>query len=728
MSAGPFDFDSAPLVPTESHFDYAFGREVPEPRVSVVTLLGEHDLRLRETGASLVRQSLQPWEWLVVSPEPLQPSDVVPSDDGRVKLVTCTRDESPAATANRALRETSADHVVRLEPGDLLEPTTLEKWLWFLESHPDRAFVDSQVRDSQNGGRVHRAGLASAGFDALARSAPGIALVRKTVFDAAGGYGDGLRGADANWDLWARCAQLRHWGGTLPEVLVSTPSFAAGQGSAIRPEDVPQLPGYHHSANAWLVHDVPCANTLRKEKQRLLLIVPWMAVGGADQFNLALLDQLIARGWDVSVVATLGGPNPLLPHFLQRTADVFVLGSFLRLVDYPRFLSYLTRSRRVDVVLVSNSELGYRLLPYLRSCCPETTLVDYCHSEIESWNSGGYPRFSVEYQGSLDLTVVASMHLRAWMSRRGADAERIEVCHVNVDAERFRADPDVRSRVRDSLGIGSEEPVILVAARLAEEKQPDVLVKALQLLRDDGLRFTALIAGDGPKAAWIQGFVNANKLKGVVRLLGSTSHEQIVELLAASDVFFLPSRWEGIALALYEAMAAGVPVVAADVGGQAELVTHGCGILVPRAFPEDEARLYANALADVLLDRPRREAMGRAARERVRTGFRLDDMGDRMHALLNEAIRRHEEDPKSVHPAIGRAAATEAVEQTRLADLAAQQYAVLSLRRATIRWGIVSVVDLLLGPTYRWLLRRGLVWLEPLKDRVVAALLRTNAA
>ena len=76
------------------------------------------------------------------------------------------------------------------------------------------------------------------------------------------------------------------------------------------------------------------------------------------------------------------------------------------------------------------------------------------------------------------------------------------------------------------------------------------------------------------------------------------------DLLAAADMFFLPSEWEGIALSVYEALACGVPVVGADVGGQRELVTLECGVLIDRGTEEDEARQYATVLAR-LLDEPR---------------------------------------------------------------------------------------------------------------------------
>ena len=69
----------------------------------------------------------------------------------------------------------------------------------------------------------------------------------------------------------------------------------------------------------------------------------------------------------------------------------------------------------------------------------------------------------------------------------------------------------------------------------------------------------ALAAGDGPDFSWLQSFVKSHGLESQVRLLGRIPNPDIWELMCAADLFFLPSRWEGIALSIYEAMACGLP-------------------------------------------------------------------------------------------------------------------------------------------------------------------------
>jgi hypothetical protein len=91
--------------------------------------------------------------------------------------------------------------------------------------------------------------------------------------------------------------------------------------------------------------------------------LPWLTLGGADKFNLNLVHELTHKGWEVSIVTTHFEENKWYHHFVSRTPDIFILKDFLRLEDSPRFLRYFIQSRQIDVVMISLSELGYRLLP-----------------------------------------------------------------------------------------------------------------------------------------------------------------------------------------------------------------------------------------------------------------------------------------------------------------------------------------------------------------------------
>jgi glycosyltransferase involved in cell wall biosynthesis len=119
-----------------------------------------------------------------------------------------------------------------------------------------------------------------------------------------------------------------------------------------------------------------------------------------------------------------------------------------------------------------------------------------------------------------------------------------------------------------------------------------------------------------------------------VRFLGARS--DIPQLLAASDLFVLPSLWEGLPMALLEGMASGLPVVATDVAGSRQVIVTGeSGILVP---PGDASAL-ASAMTDLLANDDERSRLGRGARERVLAEFSADRQAAR-HAEAYEAVRQ----------------------------------------------------------------------------------------
>jgi glycosyltransferase involved in cell wall biosynthesis len=371
------------------------------------------------------------------------------------------------------------------------------------------------------------------------------------------------------------------------------------------------------------------------------------------------------------------------------TPDVFALPRLVRLADRPRLLRYLIESRRPDVVLVSNSELSYRLLPYLRTRCPEPVYVDYCHMEQEDWRGGGYPRLSMLVRGALDRTGVSSHYLKEWMVSRGAERTAIQVVPTNIDISYWCRDPHARARLRCAWGAREDEPVIVYAARLCEQKRPLALLHTLLALARDGVEYRAIIAGEGELRPQVEAFLREHDLEERVLLLGAVAPDAMRDVLGAADVAFLPTRWEGIALALFEAMAMELAVVASDVGGQRELVTQDCGVLLPAPADERDVAGWVAALEPLLRDPERCRELGRRARTRVASQFRIEQMADAMVTFFQaaRAARGRSETPRLPDP-FASAWAVQAIECVRLAGAEAAQRDAEALRAAErrLRW------------------------------------------
>jgi glycosyltransferase involved in cell wall biosynthesis len=174
-----------------------------------------------------------------------------------------------------------------------------------------------------------------------------------------------------------------------------------------------------------------------------------------------------------------------------------------------------------------------------------------------------------------------------------------------------------------------DRPVVLTVARLDSAKGHAYLLRAAALLPDVDFR----LAGDGPLRGPLQAQARALGLEHRVAFLGQ--RDDVLALLASATLLALPSVNEGLPLVVLEAMAAGRPVVASDVGGVSEAIIDGqTGILVPAADP---ARL-AGAIRGLLEDRPRAERLAAAARTRAHREFTAETMVARTTAVYEELL------------------------------------------------------------------------------------------
>jgi glycosyltransferase involved in cell wall biosynthesis len=173
-------------------------------------------------------------------------------------------------------------------------------------------------------------------------------------------------------------------------------------------------------------------------------------------------------------------------------------------------------------------------------------------------------------------------------------------------------------------GLRRDKPVVICPARLVAVKGHRFLLQAWRILEDRGVAGELWLAGDGELRRELEALTDAQGLRRSVKFLGVLSHRELLSLYQQSSVsvVVVPSidmgngNHEGIPVALVEAMSYGLPVVATDTGGTAELVLPETGWLVP---PEDPVAL-AGALEVLLQDAGLREEMGHRGRQRVIEG------------------------------------------------------------------------------------------------------------
>jgi glycosyltransferase involved in cell wall biosynthesis len=207
------------------------------------------------------------------------------------------------------------------------------------------------------------------------------------------------------------------------------------------------------------------------------------------------------------------------------------------------------------------------------------------------------------------------------------------VVENGIDLQTYSKTVD-RVVVRKAFNAPLEVTVFCFVGRLTEQKGIDVFLRAIKMLPGQSGAFRVWLVGDGPLRSELEQYVAKENLGSIVQFLGYRS--DVPEILQASDVFVLPSRYEAMPISLLEAMAAGLPCVVTSVGDNAKIVEDGTtGIVVPPENPE----ALATALRKMLADSEMRQAMGEAARKKAQE-YSVERMAARIAEVYEELLKR----------------------------------------------------------------------------------------
>ncbi|WP_454051824.1 D-inositol-3-phosphate glycosyltransferase [Cellulomonas sp. Marseille-Q8402] len=221
-----------------------------------------------------------------------------------------------------------------------------------------------------------------------------------------------------------------------------------------------------------------------------------------------------------------------------------------------------------------------------------------------------------------------------------ADPERVHVVAPGVDLTTFRPRPGDRAALRRDLGLPADRDVVLFAGRVQPLKAPDVLVRALGVLRATGRPVPLLVVLGGPSGragalTELQALAAASGLGDDVVFRPPVTRAELARWFAAADLVAMPSRSESFGLVAVEAQAAGTPVVASAVGGLRSVVQDGVS---GRQVRGHDPAVWADALAATLAD-PAARGPWRANARRVAEQYGWDATAEqvlKVYALATE--------------------------------------------------------------------------------------------
>lgn len=365
-----------------------------------------------------------------------------------------------------------------------------------------------------------------------------------------------------------------------------------------------------------------------KGSLRIVHTVSSLQVGGMEQFVLRIAAMQQQMGHQVTILALKGGP--LAGRAREQELTVRVLASSHRAMRFLEGIVTLAALRPHIVHAHNPTSLQYATVGKLTS---RARVVMTDHGQ-----GLGSVRDPSEREWSLTDAVVA-------VSRAVAECQNSPTVQhkTSVILNGVASVPARRSRdaVREELGLGLREIVGVIVARIDGRKGHDTLLRALAGLKDhhsDAARVTLLVLGDGTQRAAMETLAQELGLdESWVRFLGF--RKDVPDVLAASDIFLLPSLTEGLPLSVLEAMSHRLPVIATEVGGVPEVVVPGeTGLLIPANAPQ----ALTAAIATLVGDEGIRLAMGAAGYERVLSQFSFEQMVQRYDALYRRLLGQHQ--------------------------------------------------------------------------------------
>ena len=214
----------------------------------------------------------------------------------------------------------------------------------------------------------------------------------------------------------------------------------------------------------------------------------------------------------------------------------------------------------------------------------------------------------------------------------GVPAKKIEVVRSGFDFSSYSG-PSKRDEIRSDLGIGEEVHLVLSAARFRPSKGVEYAIRAFATANEERPNSHLLIAGEGEQFEFLVNLAQSLGITENVTFIGRRN--DIPDLLAASDSMLLASLNEGLPRIGIEAMAAGKPVIATDVGGTSEVVINNeTGILVQ---PKDIATTAAK-LIGLIDDSELCTRLGEVGRRRVQQNYSVDNYVDRLDGLYHRLL------------------------------------------------------------------------------------------
>jgi len=598
------------------------------PVISIITPYFNGQDYIEETAKSVLRQTFSNFEWIIVddgsSKEGKEKLQQIEKMDSRIKVFTNSySSRGPAQTRDFGIRNSakSSKYIVFLDADDLYNKTFLECSYWTLETHPEASWT---YTDSVNFGAKNF--LWRKWYDVEWELRENILLVsacvRKADLIEVGGFELKEKKVYEDWYLWIKLIKAGKFPVRMNSLLTyyrqkkGTSELKASneenKKNALRIieeakrdivdyKDAIQFPKYDYNWEEIKDEIIKIKDTQKSNKISILMIIPWMVTGGADRFNLDLIKRMDRKKFSFTIISTMPSKNEWRRQF-EKYATIYDLTTFLEMKDWIGFINYIIKKNNIKLIFNSNSEFGYRILPYLKAKYPQIPITDFVHMEEWYMRNGGFSRDSSIMQNVIDKTFTCNENSRnIFINHFKRNESEIKTIYIGVDEKKFDPQKYNKEEIIDKINdkrLSKDKIIISYICRIAEQKRPYLMLEVVKKLAEIRENFVVVVAGEGLLLNGLKKNVKKEKLDDFFVFVGNKKNTE--EIYAISDLTLNTSIKEGLALTSYESLAMGVPVVSSDVGGQKELINKEVGVTVPCIQQEREILNYNYTEEEVL--------------------------------------------------------------------------------------------------------------------------------
>ena len=606
-----------------------------EPKVTIITAYYNGHKYIDETINSVLNQTFPYWEWLIVNDgstneDSLKKLEEIKTIDPRIKVLdkengglADTRDYG----ANRA--NSSSKYLFFLDDDDVINKTYLECAYITLETNKNASWAYTDLANF-GGQEILWIKYFNSETEKTENLLVATAMIRKTDFFEVNGYELREKAVNEDWNLWLKLlakgkypVRMNFYGFWYRKKDKSESELERSKENYKRAQEIIkntaktikknvkaiQYPKQDYNWDLLEDLNIDIPKRIKENKKHILLIFPWLAMGGADKFNLDFIKGLNKKNYEFTIITTEPNENVWRQEF-EEYATVYDLTTFLDRKYWPSFINYIIKKENIDLIMNSNSTYGYAALPYIKACNPNIPIIDYIHMEEWYNRNGGFSRDTANLEEVIEKTLVCNENSKKILQNYfGRKEEKIETVYIGVDSEKFNPEKYNKEELLKKYKIDSDgKKIIGFIARIDLQKRPYLLMKILRALKEKREDFIAIIAGDGPLLSSIKRKAKKYNLEKNVKFLGAISNTE--ELYSMCDITLNCSIKEGLALTSYESLSMGVPVISADVGGQAELINNEVGKIVPclqneedilnYKYTDEEINNYVQAIIKVL--------------------------------------------------------------------------------------------------------------------------------